>query len=170
MRIGTIVLTCVCLTGLTAPASAMLHPGQGRFVQRDPLEYVDGMHLAQYQGGSPISMLDPTGLDACDGKCPTAWTAGTVFGVRWQYGCYCGLEPTPPRAVIPPPIDGVDSCCQTHDTCYAAALPGAAGAAARQVCDANFCACAKHTAQTGGCLSIRCQNAATQIQTWYGPC
>jgi len=161
-------VTSVIILILNGIAAAHLHPGQGRFVQRDPLEYADAMNCVAYQVANPVGRLDALGLDACDGTCPTPWTAGAVFGVQWQYGCYCGLEPVPPRATIPPPIDGVDTCCQQHDACYGP--PPGPPPAVKAVCDANLCACAKHAAQTGGCLSIRCQNAATQIQAWYGPC
>ncbi len=42
-------------------ASAMYHPGLGRFLQRDVLAYVDGMSLYQYGRSNPIVRTDPTG-------------------------------------------------------------------------------------------------------------
>ncbi|MCG3134770.1 MAG: hypothetical protein HMLKMBBP_02132 [Planctomycetes bacterium] len=38
-------------------------PELRRFVQRDPLEYVDGMNAGSYARGSPTRELDPLGLD-----------------------------------------------------------------------------------------------------------
>jgi len=37
------------------------HTGLGRFVSRDPLEYVDGMGLHEYVHSGPIGGLDPWG-------------------------------------------------------------------------------------------------------------
>lgn len=64
------------------------------------------------------------------------------MGVQWQYGCYCGKEPTPPRppATIPKPIDELDECCKAHDACYGAKPTPAVTAA----CDAALCTCAKN--------------------------
>ncbi len=39
----------------------------GRFLQRDPLGYVDGMSLYEYVGGDPAGSLDPLGLEDEDG-------------------------------------------------------------------------------------------------------
>ena len=35
----------------------------GRFIQRDPLGYVDGMNLYEYVGSNPTNLVDPFGLD-----------------------------------------------------------------------------------------------------------
>jgi len=40
----------------------MYHPTLGRWLQRDPLGYVDGMSLYAYCGNSPESVTDPMGL------------------------------------------------------------------------------------------------------------
>jgi len=37
------------------------HPTLGRWLQRDPLEYVDGMNLYEYVGSRPTVVTDPTG-------------------------------------------------------------------------------------------------------------
>ena len=39
----------------------MLHPTVGRFVQRDPVRYGDGMSLYCYVQGNPIGSVDPSG-------------------------------------------------------------------------------------------------------------
>ncbi len=37
------------------------HPTLGRWLQRDPLGYVDGMSLCEYVGGTPVGATDPSG-------------------------------------------------------------------------------------------------------------
>lgn len=37
----------------------------GRFLQRDPISYQDGMNLYQYVGSNPTNYLDPLGLKTC---------------------------------------------------------------------------------------------------------
>lgn len=59
-------------------ANAMLHPQQGRFMQRDPLGYVDGMNGYQYQQTDPFG-VDPLGL----------WKEGPGGGSRRQYTSEC---------------------------------------------------------------------------------
>jgi RHS repeat-associated protein len=49
-------------SGLMYNRARMLHPVLGRFVQRDPLGYVDGMSLYLYVMGGPIIHRDPYGL------------------------------------------------------------------------------------------------------------
>jgi RHS repeat-associated protein len=41
-------------------------PQTGRFMQRDPLEYIDGMNLYEYVKNSPILYLDPSGNSSVD--------------------------------------------------------------------------------------------------------
>jgi len=48
-------------TGLDHVRHRTYHPALGRWLQRDPLGYVDGMGLYEYAGSSPIGLLDPTG-------------------------------------------------------------------------------------------------------------
>jgi len=48
-------------TGLVYNRARMLHPGLGRFVQRDPLGYVDGMSVYGYYAGM-WGGVDPSGL------------------------------------------------------------------------------------------------------------
>ena len=48
-------------TGLVYNRARMLSPTLGRFMQRDPLGYVDGMSLYQYVNSRPIDWGDPYG-------------------------------------------------------------------------------------------------------------
>jgi RHS repeat-associated protein len=48
-------------TSLVYNRARMLHPGLGRFMQRDPLGYVDGMSLYEYVRSAPEQSRDPLG-------------------------------------------------------------------------------------------------------------
>ena len=50
-------------TGLVYFRNRMYSPAQGRFLQRDPLGYVDGLGLHEAMGGRPGEVRDPMGLD-----------------------------------------------------------------------------------------------------------
>ncbi len=53
-------------TGLFYYRARHYDASQGRFLQRDPLGYVDGMGLYAYTNNNPISRLDPMGTDLWD--------------------------------------------------------------------------------------------------------
>jgi RHS repeat-associated protein len=42
---------------------------KGRFLQRDPAGYVDGLNLYEYVNSNPINRADPMGLQAVEGCC-----------------------------------------------------------------------------------------------------
>ena len=48
--------------GLYYNRARYLNPRLGRFMQRDPAGYVDGMSLYEYVHSTPILALDPIGL------------------------------------------------------------------------------------------------------------
>ena len=48
--------------GLIYNRARYLSPKLGRFLQRDPMGYVDGMNLYEYVGSNPITHVDPRGL------------------------------------------------------------------------------------------------------------
>ena len=54
-------------TGLYFYRARYYDPVKGRFLQRDPLGYMEGMNLYEYVGGDPLNLLDPLGL------APFAW-------------------------------------------------------------------------------------------------
>ena len=118
MRLTTILLTMIFLAAFVTPACAMLHPGQGRFVQRDPLGYVDSMDLLQSRKSSPHQHLDSSGASLV--QCPP----GTTLQPRPGYGPYatnppCGTADNPwPSS--PPGAGGADfaEACSNHDGCY----------------------------------------------------
>jgi RHS repeat-associated protein len=49
-------------TGIYFYRARVYDSGKGRFLQRDPRQYIDGMNLYQYVGGRPTFGLDPDGL------------------------------------------------------------------------------------------------------------
>jgi RHS repeat-associated protein len=64
----------------------------GRWMSRDPLEYVDGMNLQGYVGNRPHSSRDPYGLACFPGGCPPAAPAPAA-------------ETTQPPPTQPPPTN-----------------------------------------------------------------
>jgi RHS repeat-associated protein len=46
-------------------------PDLGRWLQRDPVGYVDGVDLYEYVLGNPLCWLDPFGLAPCDDEAMT---------------------------------------------------------------------------------------------------
>ena len=55
-------------------ALAQYHAGVGRFLQRDPIGYVDGMNLYEFVEGEPVVGVDPYGLE--DGETAADDTKG----------------------------------------------------------------------------------------------
>jgi len=54
-----------------------LHAALGRWTQRDPLGYADSFHVYSYVSGSPIDMIDPSGLQEEEKCC-------VEFGMRFK--------------------------------------------------------------------------------------
>ncbi|MCY2929869.1 MAG: hypothetical protein NTV86_10325 [Planctomycetota bacterium] len=77
------------------PANAFYHPGTGRWLQRDPVGYKDGMNLYQYVNSRPATTSDPSG------QLSAATLVGTANSVRLLKGtldagpCFCGPDVTP---------------------------------------------------------------------------
>jgi len=59
-------------SGLIEYRHRWMRPEMGRFVQRDPLWYVDGMNMYRYAMSRPHSAMDATGL-ACSTPCYDTW-------------------------------------------------------------------------------------------------
>ena len=53
--------------GLYYNRARMLSPASGRFTQRDPLEYADGMNTYGYERSTPVSQRDPDGTFSVPG-------------------------------------------------------------------------------------------------------
>ena len=93
-------------TGLYYYRARTMHPCLGRFMQHDPLMYVDGMNMYSYVGNMPLSMIDSYGFEGCKNK-PKPNGCGSGWNAR----------------IVP---DGVfHEACNHHDDCYNdAAKPG----------------------------------------------
>jgi uncharacterized protein RhaS with RHS repeats len=65
---------------LPQSAHGMYDPKHGRWLQRDPAGYVDGMNLYQYTGSSPVVLVDPTG--GCSKPAPPPCTCCCALGLR----------------------------------------------------------------------------------------
>lgn len=66
----------VTSSGLYMVRRRVYDPRLGRWLERDPIGYVDGMNLYQYTNSSPVVSLDPTGL--------SGWKPKLVHGPRWD--------------------------------------------------------------------------------------
>jgi len=55
-------------TGLYHVRNRTYHPALGRWMQRDPADYADGMSLYEYVGSRPANRTDPQGLSS-EWKC-----------------------------------------------------------------------------------------------------
>lgn len=72
--------------GLIHNRARTLHPRLGRFVQRDPFGYVDGMSLYQYIQSKPVLRMDPTGqyADITAHRADKHWEEeGKYVGHEW---------------------------------------------------------------------------------------
>jgi RHS repeat-associated protein len=93
-------------TGLYYYRACHYSPTLKRFVQRDPLEYVDGPNAHAYTGARPTRNIDPLGLSAIGQQ---SRQLGTAFGYQLtQTGLVQGTVPprglgdwiTPPREIL----------------------------------------------------------------------
>jgi hypothetical protein len=58
---AVLLMTCTIVASIAGSAFGHLHPTIGRFLQRDPIGYVDGMNDYQTEASSPTIALDPSG-------------------------------------------------------------------------------------------------------------
>jgi hypothetical protein len=91
-------LALLAVLACAGEASAYLHPQAGRFLQRDPLGYVDGMGVYEYLKGSPVALADPFGTQS--GSTQPA-TAPTCCCVEDPDDCYIEFSEQP---VTPNPV------------------------------------------------------------------
>lgn len=61
-------------TGLYFYRARTMHPGLGRFMQHDPLLYVNGLNIYSYAKNMPTLFIDPRGTDVF----LIVWTTGTA--------------------------------------------------------------------------------------------
>ena len=62
-------------TGLYYYKNRHYSPSIGRFLQPDPLGYVDGLNLYQYAYNAPLDYCDPLGLESDQNGGPRPWGA-----------------------------------------------------------------------------------------------
>ncbi|MEA2736293.1 MAG: hypothetical protein QOE14_2744 [Humisphaera sp.] len=75
------------LAGLLNNRRRAMHPGLGRFVQRDPLGYPEGLNAYLYEKDAPMNRLDPMGLQS-------RGRGGTGTGTKTadETECVCGPQ------------------------------------------------------------------------------
>lgn len=59
--------------GLQYSRARMYGPGEGRFMQTDPIGYDGGVNLYAYVGNDPVNFVDPSGLDAAASAPEFTW-------------------------------------------------------------------------------------------------
>jgi len=70
-------------------------PSHARFLQHDPLGYVDGMNLYEAFKGNPLRFVDPTGLKNWEAYNKAAAQHGQFYAAFWDVWGF--FEYTPPR-------------------------------------------------------------------------
>lgn len=100
-------------TGLYYYRARTMHPGLGRFMQHDPLMYVDGYNMYEYVNNRPIVLVDSRGMnqqDCSSGNC------SSKNGYKGLSCNYCGPED---GFSVPNFNDErVNRACFEHDECY----------------------------------------------------
>ena len=86
---------------LSAARYRNYHPTLGRWIERDPEGYVDGMSLYQYCRSNPAGMTDPTGLEGDE----NAWADFEAWMAEEDYGS-SGSQGTPAAASGPVNLPG----------------------------------------------------------------
>lgn len=86
-----VLFDLIILVGVAPIASAHYDPGTGRWLERDPVRFGDGMNLYEYARSTPATLLDPRGLKACCGPKVDGWFAKELnlhsnFWNRWNAG------------------------------------------------------------------------------------
>ncbi|MCC7193285.1 MAG: RHS repeat-associated core domain-containing protein [Phycisphaeraceae bacterium] len=79
-------------TGLYHVRFRDYHPGIGRWLQRDPLGYIDGMGLQEYVGSSPTQFLDGYGLATVKNFDGDNWRTPAVVDIDHAPGGYADFR------------------------------------------------------------------------------
>lgn len=93
-------------------------PPLGRWIERDPLEYIDGMGLNEYVRGGAVSATDPSGLSASDAVGRLIDMFQLYIGTEANFQC-CTPSPIPGALfciVVTVSIDEQSCCKDWHRT------------------------------------------------------
>ncbi len=108
----------------------VMSPVLGRFLQRDPAKYADGINLYQYGKSNPTSRVDPHGTWSCDSsgikgfcKC-IIWIppAAQALECGWCNGCLTSCVRN--CLIDTPEVDCPMVCAAAHASCLAMCVFG----------------------------------------------
>jgi len=120
VRIAPLALSAVLVLPLALPseAQAVYHPRLGRFLQRDPIGYEDGMGLYEYVTSQPTVSRDPEGLQYFPNETAGDHPDYKAYGYAWEALWVDILQAVFWESDLPPersPEDFVwsrDYCCE----------------------------------------------------------
>ena len=84
-RLAAVVFGLMALALTSADALAMYNPTSGRFLQRDPGDYVDGANAYQYARARPTVLTDRTGTQSAVPGGPGTTQPATLPPDEWQF-------------------------------------------------------------------------------------
>ncbi len=137
-------------TGLIHNRARTLHPRLGRFIQRDPLGYIDGMSMYQYVRSNSLKYLDSSGTSVYQGLISAIPIAGTVLnavgtplGASWpDYGLECapwwGVDPATKMKKCDCSTLGAAAAIAKCESCIDAKILGFGGSYLAPSTVANF--------------------------------
>ncbi|XP_071799540.1 basic phospholipase A2 caudoxin-like [Asterias amurensis] len=86
-----------------------------------------------------------------------------VYSSYNGYGCFCGIGGGGR------PVDGVDRCCQAHDSCFGDAEKGVCSHA-KSIYDVKYDYHSKGSTSNGNHVMVRCAPVSTYSNTGDGTC
>ena len=144
-----------------------LSPQLGRFLQRDPKDYADGMNCYTFGGGAPIQYLDPLGLEK---KSFIIYTKEEALTKWWRLGATVYPGETVPTDSLK---DAVDKIIESLDECdcigsveiWSHGCPGQALVGKDWITSADFTSAGEHYDDLSRLKEHLCDDAFIYFRT-----